>query len=140
MNADVLQRIFDFADVEGRIQMRRIFGELFRYPRITDNGIAIKPVDIRDWLSGKLLRSPFWSAAYIPFLIESRFVYTAGRGFHYVLVCGPYRMEKTICYFCGHERVETFVGEHGMYAYKSLGSLCILPWCVRPACNKPRAR
>lgn len=105
MNADVLQKIFEFAGVEERIQMRKAFGELFRYPRVRFRDISVKQ-------TGEIC------------------VYR----FRHTLVVGQYRIEKSICAFGGHERVETFIGEHGMYANKRLGALCILLWCVRPAC------
>jgi hypothetical protein len=114
MNDDVMQQIFEFAWVEERIQMRRAFGEIFRYPQID-----VKSVGFR------IMRSD---------------VSQISDGFHYAMVLGPYRIEKSFCYFGGHERMETFIGENGLYANKSMGSLCFTLWFVRSACNKPRSR
>lgn len=143
MNADVLQQIFDFTDVKERIAMRSVFGEIFRYPRVRSVDLTIQPVEIRDWITGGLLTSPFWSRTYVPYLTDTLrvFAYLVGdSGYNYSLVVGPYRIEKSLCYFCGHEKVATFVGEHGMYATKCVGSTCIFPWVIRPTCNKPRSR
>ena len=134
MNRDVLQLIFEFADVEERIQMRRFFGEILKYPRLKPCELDVKPVDTRDYLTGRLLRGSPWSVSDIPFVAGSRFVYSMG--YRYVFVGDRYRIVKSMCYFGGHEKVETFVGEYGLFANKSLGSLCIMPWSVRPACNK----
>jgi hypothetical protein len=142
MNVDVLQRIFEAADVKERQAMRVAFGEIFRYPRVQHVDISIRPVEVRDWISGGLLVSPFWSRAYIPYLTDRDrvFAYSVGsRRYHFARAGGPYRVEKSLCYFCGQERMETFIGEHGVYANKSLGSVCIFPWALRPACNKPRS-
>lgn len=143
MNADVLQRIFEFAAIEERCAMRSAFGDIFRYPRVRPVDVSIRPIETRDWLAGGLLTSPFWSRNYIPYLTDKSrvFVYLVGdSGYNYSLVVGPYRIEKSLCYFCGREKVATFVGEHGMYATKCVGSTCIFPWTLRSSCNKPRSR
>jgi hypothetical protein len=143
MNVDVLQRIFEFAGVEERYVMRTVFGEIFRYPRVRSVDISIQPVEVHDWISGGLLRAPFCSRAYIPYLTDRDRVFAysvSNKRYSYTRVYGSYRVEKTLCFFCGQERVETFIGEHGMYANKSLGSVCIYPWTLRQACNKPRSR
>lgn len=138
MNADIMQIIFDFAGIDERIQMRRAFGEIFRYPRLKPRELDVKQVDTRDLRTGCLLRGSPWSVSNIPFVAGPQFVYSMGNDYRYVFVGERYRIVKSMCYFGGHEKVETFVGEYGLFANKSLGSLCILPWCVRPACNKPR--
>jgi hypothetical protein len=48
-----------------------------------------------------------------------------------------HRTEKRMCYFGGHERIETFINKHGMRTNISLGALCILPWRIGAACTKP---
>jgi hypothetical protein len=143
MNTDVLQRIFEFAEVEERCAMRVAFGEIFRYPHVRSVDVSIRPIEINDWITGGLLKSPFWSRAYFPYLTDRSRVYAylvGDSGYNYSLVVGPYRIEKSLCYFCGQEKVATFVGEHGVYANKCVGSTCIFPWIIRPACNKPRSR
>ena len=98
MNADILQIVFDFADVEERIVMRRIFGEIFRYPQLQQ-------------------------CQMLNIFLKSYRV--------------DHRIEKRMCYFGGHERIETFVNKHGMYANISLGAVCIFPLRISAACTKP---
>jgi hypothetical protein len=141
MNVDVLQRIFEFAGVEERYVMRTVFGKIFRYPRVRSVAVSIQPVEVRDWITGRLLQAPFCSRAYIPYLTDRDRVFAysvSNKRYSYTRVCGPYRVEKSLCYFCNNEKISTFVGEHGMYASKCIGSICIFPWTIRAACNKPR--
>jgi hypothetical protein len=141
MNVDILQQIFEFSAVEERRALRSAFGEIFRYPRIQRVDISIRPVEVRDWITGRLLQAPFCSRAYIPYLTDRDRVFAysvSNKRYSYTRVYGSYRVEKSLCYFCNNEKISTFVGEHGMYASKCIGSICIFPWTIRSACNKPR--
>jgi hypothetical protein len=81
MNADVLQRIYEYAGYDERMVLRSVFSDVeFRTPRLRESTLVVRVGDVS----------------------VERGVYTYD--------FGPYTVKKSTCYFCNFLRVDVQYG------------------------------
>ncbi len=81
MNADVLQRIYEYAGYDERLALRSVFSDVeFRNSRLRESTLVVQFGDVSEHNGA------------------------------YTYVFGPYTIKKSTCYFCNFHRVDVRCG------------------------------